>query len=273
MAHISTFKQMFKGITLEVDDLYLLEAFQLRYFPGWVPERELAAVLWAYPAIENFMIKKQPAMASFIQHVKADFGPAKDQDELVACSDKLVWTIADLLVYNKCPEAYDSQEFHKWDFKEVTSITSLQHKTVIDGGAGTGRVTFAAAQIARHVFAVEPVTRLRQFIRDMRSILGANNVFVMDGFLHDMPFPNQFADVIITSHALGWSLEAELTEMERVIKTGGFIIHCPGTAEGVEEEIHARLISPDWKYRYARYQEPDGWKRKYWKQLGASQPA
>jgi hypothetical protein len=31
--------------------LFLLESFQISYFPGWVPEREFAAVLWAYPAL------------------------------------------------------------------------------------------------------------------------------------------------------------------------------------------------------------------------------
>jgi len=46
---------LFKGVSLEVEDLYLLEAFQIGYFPGWVPERELAVVLWAYPSIKRFL--------------------------------------------------------------------------------------------------------------------------------------------------------------------------------------------------------------------------
>jgi SAM-dependent methyltransferase len=268
MAH-TQFKRMFKGVSLEVDDLYLLEDFQIGYFPGWVPERELAAVLWAYPSIKSFLEKKCPSIADFIMKVMAEYGQVADQQELAECSDTLVWTIADLLVYNKCPESYDELEFHNWDFHEVTNITPLGQKVVIDGGSGTGRVAIEAALTARQVFAVEPVARLRRFIREKALKSGLSNVFVIDGFLHAIPLPDGFADVLITSHALSWQLEDELIEFERVVKKGGFIIHCPGTAEATaeEEDDHYRLISPDWQYEFSRYRESDGWKRKYWKQL------
>ncbi len=259
---------LFKGVSLEVEDLYLLEAFQIGYFPGYVPERELATVLWAYPSIKCFLIKRCPPITDFVERVLTQFKPAVDQQELADCIDKLVWTIADLLVYNKCPESYDALEFHNWDFHEITTITSLDQKVVIDGGAGTGRVTLEAAQTAQHVFAVEPVARLRQFIREKASKASLSNVFVIDGFLHAIPLPDGFADVLITSHALGWQLEDELGEFERMVKKGGFIIHCPGTAEvAAEEDQHSRLVSPDWRYEFLKYRESDGWKRKYWKQL------
>lgn len=260
--------RLFKGVSLEVEDLYLLEPFQIGYFPGWVPERELARVLWAYPFIKRFLLKKCPSIRDFVQRVMARYGPAANQEELAASSEKLLWTIADLLVYNKCPESYDVLEFHNWDFGEVTTITPLDQKVIIDGGAGTGRVALEAARIAREVFAVEPVARLRQFIRDKAAKAGLNNLFVIDGFLHAIPLPDEFADVLITSHALGWRLEDELREFERVVKKHGFIIHCPGTAEAArEEDQHHRLISPDWRYEFSRYKESDGWKRKYWKRL------
>ena len=259
---------MFKGVSLEVEDLFLLESFQIAYFPGWVPERELAAVLRAYPSVKSFLVKKCPSITDFVERVLAQFEPAVDQQGLADCSDKLVWTIEDLLVYNKYPEVYDSQEFHNWDFHEVTTITSLERKVVVDGGAGTGRVALEAAQTARYVFAVEPVGRLRQFIREKASKASLRNIFAIDGFLNTIPLPDGFADVLITSHALGWRLEDELREFERVGKKGGFIIHCPGTAEvATYEEQHSLLVSPAYRYEFSRYRESDGWKRKYWKQL------
>ncbi len=266
---LDMFKRIFRGVSLKVEDLFLLESFQISYLPGYVPVREFAAVLWAYPPIKVFLEKKYPPIADFVERVMAGYGPAVNEQELAACSDKVVWSIADLLVYNKCPEAYDTLEFHHWDFREITMITPLDRKVVIDGGAGTGRVALEAARTARQVFAVEPVARLRQFIREKASRAGLNNVFVIDGFLHAIPLPNEFADVLITSHALGWQLEDELKEFERVTRRGGFIIHCPGTAEEekTEEYKHSRLISPDWRYEFSRYRESDGWKRKYWKQL------
>jgi ubiquinone/menaquinone biosynthesis C-methylase UbiE len=122
--------------------------------------------------------------------------------------------------------------------------------------------------LARFVFAVEPVGRLRHFIRDKASRRELDNLFVVDGFLHAIPFPDGFADVLITSHALGWRLEDELAEFERVVKAGGTILHCPGTAEiEAEEPTHQRLISPEWGYSVSRFMEADGRKRKYWKRL------
>jgi hypothetical protein len=266
MATTDTFKRMFKGVSLEVEDLYLLESFQIGYLPGWIPEREFAAVLWAHPAIKRFLLKKHPPIAGLIERVMAEFGPLADEEELAIAGDDLVWTCADLLVYNKHPEAYDELSFHDWDFDEVTAITSLDGKIVVDGGAGTGRVALEAAHSARHVFAIEPVARLRQFIRERAAEAGLDNLFVTDGYLHAIPLPSASADVLITSHALGWQLEEELEEFERVVSRGGYIIHCPGTAEIVsEEEQHKQLVSPGWGYSFSRYKETDGWKRKYWK--------
>lgn len=268
MASADTFKRMFKGVSLGAEDLLLLESFQISYLPGWVPEQEFAALLMAHPAIKHFLVNKCPAITDFIERILAQHGEIVSQAELEDSTDKVVWTIADLLVYNKCPEAYDSLEFHNWDFQEVTSITPLDQKVVIDGGAGTGRVALEAAHSARWVFAVEPVARLREFIRAKASKIGVSNVFVIDGFLHAIPLPDEFADVLITSHALGWRLKDELEEFERVVKKGGFIIHCPGTAEtAAEEEQHSLLVSPTWRYEFSGYREPDGWKRKYWKKL------
>jgi ubiquinone/menaquinone biosynthesis C-methylase UbiE len=265
----SMFKKIFKSNAFKVEDLYLLESFQISYLPDYLPEREFSAVLWAYPPIKTFLEKKYPGIISFIEHVMSENGPAKDQQQLAEFSDTVVWTIADLLVYNKCPQEYDKLEFNRWDFKEVTSITSLDGKVVIDTGAGTGRVTLEAALTAKQVFSVEPVTRLRQYIRVKAKEKGLTNVFVLEGFQHSIPLPSEFADVLLTSHALGWHLEEELQEFERVTQKGGYIIHCPGTAEESrnDEMKHQRLISEDWQYKFSRYMEADGWKRKYWKQV------
>jgi SAM-dependent methyltransferase len=271
MAASDAFRRMFQGCSLEVEDLFLLESFQIGYLPGWVPEREFAAVLWAYPILQRFLLKKHPPLANHIKDCMGRYGPAADEEQLATFSDELAWTIADLLVFNKCPEVYDGLEFHNWDFGEVTGIIALDGKRVIDGGAGTGRVALEAALSAAEVFAVEPVGRLRQFMRKKAAEAGLQNVFVVDGFLHAIPLPDGFADVLITSHALGWQLENELREFERVVRPGGHIIHCPGTAEiPSEEEQHRRLVSAESGYRSARYQETGGWKRKYWKQVPTS---
>ena len=42
-------RKMFQGVDLSVEDLYLLDGFQIGYLPDRVPQREFAAVLRAYP--------------------------------------------------------------------------------------------------------------------------------------------------------------------------------------------------------------------------------
>ncbi len=264
-------RKLFDGADLHIEDLYLLESFQIEYLQGWVPERELALVLWAHPRIDRFLREKSPDVSRFLDDVNERFGPAADEADLVDAEDTIVWTIADLLVYHRCPELYDRLPFHGWDFAEVTKITPLDDKVVVDVGAGTGRVALEAATLADTVVAVEPVGRLREFIRDKTALRGLDNVRVVEGFCHSIPLPDSFADVVITSHALGWRLEAELREFERVVKPGGYVIHCPGTAENPhnkgEVEQHERLMSPEWGYEFARYRPSDGWKRKYWKRV------
>ncbi len=61
------FKHMFKEVSLDVEDLFLLESFQISYLPGWIPEREFAAVLLAYPSIKRFLLTKCPSITGFVE--------------------------------------------------------------------------------------------------------------------------------------------------------------------------------------------------------------
>jgi hypothetical protein len=268
MASVELFKEIFKGVVLEIEDIYLLEPFQIAYLPGWIPEREFAAVLENRPEIRVFLLKKCPEIESFLDRIENKYPAASDKPGYSGSADTVLWTIADMLVYSKCPEVYDSLKFHKWDFSEIISITSLADRIVIDADSGTGRVALEAAEQAKTVYAVEPVSRLRQFIRQKAVLSGISNLFVVDGFLNELPFPDSFADVLITSHALGWKLEDELKEFERVVKEGGSIIHCPGSAvKDTSGNIHDVMISREWGYRDFIYDEANGRKRKYWKKI------
>ena len=54
---------------------------------------------------------------------------------------------------------------------------------MLDVGAGSGRLTFAAAEKAAWVYASEPVGTLREFMRDKIAREGIKNVRVLDGLI------------------------------------------------------------------------------------------
>jgi ubiquinone/menaquinone biosynthesis C-methylase UbiE len=172
-----------------------------------------------------------------------------------------------LIIYNKNPDVYDARAQHEsWVINEITSLVSLDNKVVIDAGSGSGKLAFQVARIAKTVFAVEPVTNLRRFIQKKAAAEGIENIYTIDGFLHAIPFPNHFVDVLLTCRAIGWNLEEELKEVERVVKPGGQIVHIP-MYQNVDDPLYTTLTSSKWKYKCSEFELGDDFTRKYWKQV------
>jgi SAM-dependent methyltransferase len=89
--------------------------------------------------------------------------------------------------------------------------------TVLDLGAGTGKLT--RAQVARglDVIAVEPID-------EMRATLEATlpEVHALKGTAEDIPLPDQSVDVITVAQAWHWvDVERATAEAARVLKPGG----------------------------------------------------
>ncbi|MBC8184555.1 class I SAM-dependent methyltransferase [candidate division KSB1 bacterium] len=267
MSYEKYLRKMYSNIKLDIEDLYLLESYQIGYLPDRVPPREFVSVLWAYPSLKRFFISKNPEIETFINNLIKKHEPATSPKELAEHGDKLVWEIADMIIYCKHPEALDKIATLTWSFTEIISVVDLKNKIVVDAGAGTGRLAFKASETAKVVYAVEPNTSLRQFIREKAAKTKTSNLFTIDGFLHAIPFPNESVDVLITSRAFGWHLEKELHEIERVVKKGGFAIHLSGYPFDEDNPVHSVVTSPNWKYQHSRYKENTGWKSKYWKKI------
>ncbi len=71
----------------------------------------------------------------------------------------------------------------------------------------------------------------------------------------------------MTSNAIGWNLEHELEEIERVLKPNAHAIHLMKSDLEVENPFHDQLTSPDWKYDYIRSEVDGGIKLKYYKEV------
>jgi len=79
-----------------------------------------------------------------------------------------------------------------------------------------------------------------------------------------LPFPDNSADILMTSNAIGWKLKDELIEIERVVKQGGIAIHiCRILDNKTEIPFHDFLVSQDSEYSYEQIEDKEGLRLKY----------
>ena len=249
---------------LSFKTLLLLERVQLSWFPGWVPEDDLAQALKANPAVEWYMRHKCPEIENWLNWIMSRTPDLANQKTTRQAEIAVLESIDDLAVYVTDPATYDAQPFLNWDSHKMT-VVDFTSKIVIDVGAGTGRLALVAAETAQTVYAVEPVGNLREYLRKKAAKLGVRNVFVMDGLITALPFPERFSDVTMSGHAYGDAPVDEYNELVRVTRPGGAILLCPGNGD-TDNPVHDFLLSHD--FAWSRFEEPqDGWKRKYWKKV------
>jgi SAM-dependent methyltransferase len=254
VAYAKVLRHLLARYSPSVEDLYLLEPFQVASLPDRAPAAAMAAVMHGDPLLRSLLSRKDPGFAEWAQGILDEHGPT------AGTTDELLWEIADLLVAVADPSTMDSASGDVG----IEAITECQHLhgVVVDVGAGTGRLAMAAARHADVVFAVEPVGRLRDWIRSSADRMGLTNVYVVDGFLDKLPFRDDSVDVLITRRALGWRPNAELREVDRVLAPGGGAVHLTGLpVSSGEDDLH-RLFEAT-GYRMAPYRDLGAWCRRY----------
>jgi len=245
------------------DALLLLERVQIKWLVDFMSGDELAVALDANPVVRWYLGKKCPERRETIDGLARRAGGKGGAGRVREAELGVLASIADWLVYLVDPEAYDRQPFLEWDDRELLSLADFAGKVVLDIGAGTGRLAFAAAGAAKTLYCVEPVGNLRDRIRAKAREKGLGNVYAVDGLITEIPFPEGFADIAMGGHVFGDEPEAEYRELCRVAKPGGSVILCPGNNDR-DNEVHAFLTAMG--FEWARFEEPgDGMKRKYWK--------
>jgi ubiquinone/menaquinone biosynthesis C-methylase UbiE len=156
-------------------------------------------------------------------------------------------SIEDFVVY-AYPDLMDTQcDFiYAWDKARLFELCDLTGKVALDVGSGSGRLAFAAAERARHVYASEPVDMLREYLRDKVRREHIGNVTVVDGTVEAIPYPDGMFDVVMSGHVVGDNLDAEIAELMRVTKNGGWILDCPGERNNKSEPNRA-LMDRGWE--------------------------
>lgn len=223
-SYAAALRATFDGLDPVVDDLLLLERHEVWELFDRAPTRELAGLLHSDPRLRRFLVSRCPEVESRMDALLAASGPVGSQD-VTGCAEAVVWEVADLIAYERAPDLYDQRSAIAFDAAAVDELAPLAGASAADVGAGTGRVTLGLAPHARVVFAVEPVANLRHHLRGRLARDQIANVLVLDGRLDDLPLETGRVDVLVTCHALGWNLRAELAEITRVLRPTGTAIH------------------------------------------------
>jgi len=210
--------------------ILLMERFQLNYLCGWGKNihAELGIALKAHPAVKWYIAHLLPEYAGMLDDL-SDSAPVASAGELRRCECAVMAWMEDFVTYTtpevmdeKCPFVYG------WDKAHLFELADFTGRRVLDIGSGNGRLAFAAAEKAAEVYAVEPVETLRHFLRERCKAENIRNLRVTEGFVEDLPYPDNTFDIVMSGHVVGDDYDLEIAEMERVCKPGGVILDVPG---------------------------------------------
>lgn len=217
--------------------LLLMERFQLRLMlesRGWNSDKKewtqnMGIALNANQSIRWYLEHRCPEYVSIISEICNNSPKANDAVQVRNAEIYILSSIEDFVIYTTPEVMADKCDFIKgWDAKRLYELADFTNKTVLDVGAGSGRLAFAAACKAAWVYASEPVETLREFMRTKAAKDGIKNIRIVDGLVTDLPYPDNTFDIVMSGHVVGDDWDNEINELTRVCKTGGWLIDCPG---------------------------------------------
>jgi ubiquinone/menaquinone biosynthesis C-methylase UbiE len=251
---------------IDFNALLRLEPLHVRCLAQRKPSAAMGTALAAHPAVSWYLTQTYPPVKPFVEGCLQLASEHPSPEELREAEIAVLDSMHDWLIYVLDPAKYDQLKFLRWEDASLLGMADFKDKIVLDIGSGTGRLAFTVAPEARVVYAVEPVANLRRFLWEKRSQLGVDNVYPIDGTMERIPFPIDFADILMSGHVFGDNCDAQYQEMVRAVKDGGLILLHPGTNAQSIDPAHQYLIEKG--FRFDTFTEPgDGLKRKYWKTI------
>lgn len=217
---------------------------------------DMGKALSRYPYVVNYCKAKAPECTEFINKISLVNYLELTKEE-ACCAEAAILDFLDSYVVYVYPEVMNQVNYiRNWKAETLYKLVDLNNKVVLDVGAGTGRLTFAAANKAKRIYASEPCDMLREYLRDKIKKDNITNVKVLDGVVMNLPYEDSTFDVVLSGHVVGDFYEEEIAELTRVTKNGGWIVCCNGDDEfkrlGPDKELIVR------GFEYFRHESIEG---------------
>ena len=189
---------------------------------------EMAKALYRYPHVTAYVRVKAPECGAFLDGVQAVPYGNWTEEEMREAETFILQAHETFVVY-VYPEVMNRVNYiRNWDEKYLHELVDLSDRIVLDVGAGTGRLAFAAAKKAKRIYASEPCDCLREYMRDRIRAEGIRNMKVLDGEVLDLPYEDNTFDVVLSGHVIGDFYEEEIAEITRITKDSGWLVICNG---------------------------------------------
>lgn len=210
--------------------------------------KDMAKALYKYSYVKDFIRIKAPECSKFLDQIEKIDCSIYSSQELREAETKILQQHETFVVY-AYPEVMNQVNYiRNWSPENLYRLLDLTDKIVLDVGAGTGRLTFAASKVAKRVYASEPCDRLREYLREYIKREQITNVKVLDGFVLSLPFEDNTFDVVLSGHVIGDNYDGEIAEMTRVLKDGGFIVACNGDDEFKRLAPNEELVKREFEW-------------------------
>jgi ubiquinone/menaquinone biosynthesis C-methylase UbiE len=108
----------------------------------------------------------------------------------------------------------------------MQALAPIEGRQMLDVGAGIGDRTIVYAQLAAHVYALEPAPSALPLLRGRVKSSGASNITILPAGAEAIPLPEDSVDVAYATWAyfFGPGSEPGLREVERVVRPGGDLL-------------------------------------------------